>query len=391
MIGSIFTALSGMVGHQRALNVISNNVTNMNSPGFRGSTMNFTDVLGPRTIVAGGGGNIGSGVDSSQVVRDTRTGERQLTGNEADLALDGAGYFVLQNQDGETFYTRNGRFAFNDEGELLSVGQGLRVMARGADGVLIPVTVADLRSKPPKATTEVTLDGFISSASEQTTLDVSVIDTLGATHTVKLTITRNTNNQPPLPEGQAAFTVKAAEGDADIGEGTLTFHGAVAIGSPLRLDLELSGTEVATVTFDYRLSQIVSAGSSSLRVSEQDGRTPGTITARDFDEKGRLKLTYSNGEKADGPTLALARIEDESGLLELGAALYSYRGDKSVTLREAGSDLKVVAKSLELSNVDLTTEFSQMILMQRGYQASSQVVSTANDMLQELLQMRGRG
>jgi flagellar hook protein FlgE len=125
-----------------------------------------------------------------------------------------------------------------------------------------------------------------------------------------------------------------------------------------------------------------------LRVSEQDGYAPGAITGETFDEKGVLQIAYSNGQTVDGPSLALARIADTGGLLARGNSLFEYRGGQTVERRRAGDDLTVNRGSLELSNVDLTQQFGELILLQRGYQASSQVISTANDMLQELLQMR---
>jgi flagellar hook protein FlgE len=326
-------------------------------------------------------------------VRDNRAGDQQLTGNDTDLALDGEGFFILQNDEGQTFYTRNGRFVFNADDELVTVGQGLKVMTRNASGQLVPVTFGSLRVSPAKATTEITLDNLLSTADDEdgTTLDIKVFDALGTSHAIKLAIKKKTENNPPLPTGQIAFSVTATEGDTDIGTTTLTFIGTTPFDSPASIELALKDTDPATVKLNFDRVFLLSQGSSSLRVSEQDGRAAGTVTAKTFDEKGVLKLTYSNGEKADGPTLALARIDDEDGLVEQGASLFSYRGEKSVVLREPGDDLKVVPQSLELSNVDLTTEFSQLILMQRGYQAASQVISTANDMMQELLQMRGRG
>src|SRR5262249_5174340 len=153
--------------------------------------------------------------------------------------------------------------------------------------------------------------------------------------------------------------------------------------------LALQGTDAADVTFDFSGTQAGQFGSNSnLTVQKQDGGGAGTVASETFDAQGTLKITYSNGQSADGPQLALAQITDDSGLVELGNSLFAYKGAQTVTMRVAGDDLQVQAQTLERSNVDLTREFSELILMQRGYQASSQIVSTANDMLQQLLDMR---
>ena len=128
---------------------------------------------------------------------------------------------------------------------------------------------------------------------------------------------------------------------------------------------------------------------SSMSVSKQDGLAKGTISSEKFDAKGVLQITYTNGQTATGPTLALANIVDQSGLIELGNSLFSYQGKSPVQFRRAGEDLQILSQKLEGSNVDLTTEFSKIILMQRGYQAASEVISTSNELMQQLLQMKG--
>ena len=111
-------------------------------------------------------------------------------------------------------------------------------------------------------------------------------------------------------------------------------------------------------------------------MKSQDGHPLGQISALKFDEHGTLKITYSNGEKADGSRLVFAEVRDEASLRAEGESLLAYDGSEPPVMREGGDDLKVAGQSLELSNVDLTEEFAALILMQRGYQASSQVLST---------------
>ena len=408
MIDSIFVALSGMLGHQRGLNVISNNIANMNTPAFRGSRTSFTDVFvgAAPTGLPRGQQSLG-GVDASRTQLDLRRGDRQATGRDLDLMLQGEGYFVLQTEDGETRYTRDGRFDFLDgelvlaneaavlENDALARDRRLRVMARNANGELVPVTLKDLQVHAGKATTEITFQNNLSTFDNEHVIDsLAVFDKNGAQHTLRVTFTRMmaTNG------ATSSWKVTVSEGTQEIGTGTLEFLGTRPIPSSeaLSMTLQFSGADPAEVSFNFRdvnalpLGTMMNPTQSNVSVSSQDGFAPGTITGMTFDDQGVLKITYSNGQRVDGAKLALAQINDQKGLVEVGNSLFVYEGAESVTLREAGNDLRVLAQSLEQSNVDLTEQFSQLILMQRGYQASSQVLSTANDMLQELFDIRGQ-
>jgi flagellar hook protein FlgE len=393
MIDSIFVALSGMQGHQRGLSVISNNVANMNTPGFRGSTLTFADVFNgaPRSL-PGGQSSLGSGVSAAFTVMDLTTGEAQQTGNDLDLRLDGSGFFVLQDESGALRYTRNGSFEFNAEGQLVARGQKLKVMARNASGQLVPIELKDLQKNPPKATSEVTLERILSSEDEDHVIESLVaFDKAGGKHTLKVEFKNETPD--PNPTNVIVWKVTVFEGTTEVGAGEVRFLGSIPEpgSSPLALTLDLKDAGATEIAFNFDAVTSIDIGaSSSLAVQKQDGRLTGEISARSFDERGVLKLTYSNGEKADGPALVLAVIANESEMIQVGNSLFEYRGATPATLREAGDELKVMSQSLERSNVDLTEEFSELILMQRGYQASSQVVSTANDMLQELLDLRSR-
>jgi flagellar hook protein FlgE len=163
------------------------------------------------------------------------------------------------------------------------------------------------------------------------------------------------------------------------------------------MTLALKGTDATTVTFDLSAVSGIPLGTSggtaktsTLAVEKQDGFASGTLTTQTFDANGVLKLTYSNGQTADGPKLVFAEIADVDSLTSIGNSQFVFHGSQPPVLRAAGDDLKVVSQSLEGSNVDLTREFSELVLMQRGYQASSEVLSTVNEMLQQLFDIRGQ-
>lgn len=395
MISSIFVATSGMIGHQRGLEVVSNNIGNMNTPGFRGSVVSFSDVfigLGSHSTPSNGQRSVGGGLDASRTLLDLHVETPQQTGRDLDLALEGSGFFVLQDAEGATRYTRNGRFEFNTDGVLVAGREGLRVMSRSADGRLGAIDLDALRFNPAKATTQITLGRTLSSTPEATSHTIEAIDVFdaqGTRHTLSLKFTRATGSLPPGVTVAWDFVVE--EGNEQVGEGRLDFLVDRVINSPLDLTLTLRNAGSTVVRLDASAVSTAPIGvNSTLAFEKQDGYGQGNISAQTFDARGALKITYSNGQTATGPRLALAQIGDEGGLEAVGDAQFVYQGTREVLLREAGDDLRVTSRAIELSNVDLTQQFSELILLQRGYQASSQVISTANDMLQELLQLRGQ-
>jgi flagellar hook protein FlgE len=389
VLDSIFIALSGLRGHQRGLDVISHNVANMNTPGFKGSTVEFADVFGGEPGPGGESGAApGGGLDASRTSLDLRAGDSQQTGRDLDLALEGEGYFVFRDPAGALRYGRGGEFEFDAEGRLVGRGHGLQAMARAANGTLAPLTLDGLRVSPPQATGELQLTGNLSSTSSEHAIDPLVVyDRLGGAHSLRLTFTRDAGG------GFERWTLRASEAGRELDTAVLEFAGGrpLAGASPpkLRLPFAQGEAEVALV-LGAEVTSFSSGSTSTLALKSQDGHASGSISTLRFDESGRLQVGYSNGQSAEGARLALAQLRDDGGLQALGDGLFAHAGGEPPQLRTGGEDLRVQGGTLELSNVDLTREFGALILMQRGYQASSQVLGTANQMLQELFELGGR-
>ncbi|MET0534970.1 MAG: flagellar hook-basal body complex protein [Steroidobacter sp.] len=398
MIESIFIATSGMLGHERGLTVISNNVSNMNTAGFRGSTVSFSDVFigastsGLRDPFAGQQA-LGGGVNAGRTQIDFRLGDRQATSRDLDMLLTSQGFFIVEDESGELRYTRDGSFEFNADEELVLVGQRTKVMTRNASGELVPITTRDLMRNPSKTTTTVNFEGTLSSQDSRGTFaleTLDVFDSQGVEHTLKATFTRQTEG--PTNGATARWNVVFSESGLDVGTATIEFilNDVMPGTSPQQVTLLLRGGEAMDVSFNFDEIDGGPLGNNSALTATQDGFAPGRVSSRRFDANGVLKITYSNGQTADGAKLALAQIEDLGGLVQMSDTLFAYQGGREVIVREAGDDLQVISGALERSNVSLTRQFSELILMQRGYQASSQVLSTANDLVQSLLDLRGR-
>jgi flagellar hook protein FlgE len=398
MLDSIQLAMTGMLGFQRGLSVISNNVSNLSTPGFRGSSVDFADVFIDESV-QGGHGQPG-GLDSSRTLLDTHSGQQQNTGRDLDLFLDGSGYFVVKDENGGINYTRNGGFEFDAvTKDLVIRNQKLQVMGLSGSGELAPINIAALQTNPFKATTKIAFKNNLSPSDADVSLqNVTVIDSAGASHTLTVVFTRRSD--PSAGTNLVSWDISVLESGVSVASasGPQFVAGQLLQGSsPVAATLSFAGGGSIDVSLDFTDATGIAGVSpnptdpasraSTLAVASSDGVATGTLSAEKFDAKGVLKLTYTNGQSVDGPTLALASVPDEQ-LVPAGNSLFRATDAAPILPRTAGDNLKVVAGALEGSNVDLTSEFTKIILMQRGYQAASEVVTTANQMLQQLLDIR---
>jgi flagellar hook protein FlgE len=388
---------SGLKAFAEHLIVISNNVSNLNTVGFKSSESQFAELFSQ-------GGSRGVGVGLAQGAVNYRPGTPMETGRELDVMVDGRGYFVLKNrEDGTLLYTKSGRFDYDKDGYLVSdADPKLRVMAYNASGELQEVKTASFLSSAPVATTEIAYKGGVSNLVSEVTTNVKVYDSAGALHTLKLSYKR----APAPPGGTSTWKLW----DLQIKEGD-----TLITATPLRLRFEDNGFP-DTVTargleFEYTplggITQRIKIPMSSFHASENtpgttassglsdsdasaNGRAIGVLASKTFDVNGNVKFTYSNGDSITPFKLALATFQTHHGLRQVGNGAFATDSGATVRTGTAGAEFgQLVLNTLEKGNVDLTVEFSNMITTQRGYQASSQIISTANGMLEELIKLAG--
>jgi flagellar hook protein FlgE len=395
MFDSIFIGMSGLQSFSAGLRVISNNVANLNTPGFKSAEIRFADLYYQSGSY---GGNLnrsnsnlfGTGVGAGQTFLNFQSGESRQTGNPLDLSVGGTGFFITRGADGSLTYTRAGQFEFNKDGVLISRTTGREVMGLGSGGGLAAITLNGLRLNPPKATAQIKLTGNLSSNAPDFAIDsVKVFDALGGERTLRLSF-------KPKDGAAGTWVVTAIDGETEVGKGEVGFvDGKPAAGSDkvafTYTPTGLSGTAI-TLDFSSQVTSFSTGTFSSLAATSTDGHAVGSLTKLEFDAKGVLSLTYSNGEKASGLAIALADFESNIGLESVGDGEFAHPQPNQARLGTPGSAQfgGVASSQIEVSNVDLSTEFSDLIVTQRGYQASSRIVSTANEMLQELFEMKGR-
>jgi flagellar hook protein FlgE len=399
MLSSILSAFSGMLGFSKALDVISNNVGNMNTPGFKASELRFRDMFYRYGLSQGGGGSeqIGQGVDTGETRTKFRQGELRQTDNGLDSAINGNGFFVLQ-KDGQTFYTRNGQFEFNDDGVLIEKGSGATVASLSGGG-LHEISISGLRVSAPRATSEVTfVDNLSTGSTTHTINNIVVLDAAGASHTLTAVFTNNSATTA------GSWLVEVREGTTVLHNGEIRYQGT---GAPAAAPFNAltftyappGGVPSSVITFNFGApgtfsgSTSLSGGTTSgLRFATQDGFGLGSMLESTFSENGTLTLKYTNGQTVTHDRVALAWFEDLQALTLSGGNLFTSRDGQTpiFSMPDQNGMGTILSKRVELSNVELTEQFTEMVVIQRGYQASSQVISVANEMTQQLLDLRGR-
>ena len=391
MFESIYVGLSGLIGFSKGLNVLSNNVANLNTPGYKSSQLQFLDLY--YQLQSSGGesfAQIGNGVNTGATNLDTTQGDLRETGNDLDLAIDGAGFFVLRDE-GETFYTRAGQFEFDADGFLVERSNKARVAALSGQNNLRDININGLRTNPPSATSAVTFTGNLSSGDTQHVVtNTTIFDALGGAQVLTLTFDNNNSNVA----GSWNVTVNDATGT--IASGQIQFVNGVPVAGANSITFNYApagvGATSVTLDFDQDVTSFSAGNDSTLTVNTQNGFSAGALTTATFDDDGFLTLSYSNNQTTRQDRIALASFENINALQVTGGNTFTNRSGQTPLFGNPNESLfgNVVARSIEISNVDLTQQFSDLIVTQRGYQASSQVISTANEMIQQLFDIKGR-
>lgn len=378
---AFFNGLSGLFAFSKGLDTVSNNVSNMNTPGYRGSDTFYRSVSDGQ----------GAGIAGTRV--RTTPGEIRQTGSDTDLAIKGAGYFVLRDDQGALFYTRAGQFRVDEEGFLVDAVTQLQVLGINASGALSAISIQDHRSLPPAPTSRIELVGSLARSGPadpgHVIETVEVFDRNGVKQSLRLVF-------EPVGESVSSWKVSVInsagesvhtgeigfgpDGSPKEGGNTLSFNYA-SQGAEQRITLDFG----APGSFS-QASQVSSSVNHTLSARVKDGSAVAGLVRFAFDARGVVQFTYSNGEKRDGSQIALADFADETMLISGKNTLFSAPASSPPHYGRA-SDARfgsIQSGHVEMSNVDLAQEFGDILIIQRGYQASSRVMSVSNEMLEQL-------
>lgn len=404
MLRSMFTAVSSLNLHQSYLDVVANNLANANTTGYKASRVLFQDQFsqllspgaGPTTTLGGINPSlIGLGVQLGYVSPVFTQGMLQSTGRNLDMAVQGDGFFIY-DQGSARRYSREGSLTLDSNGFLVNSSTGLRVQGWTADA-----TTGIDPNLPPnniQITTDRTLARSSSKAVFGGNLDANtavgdtvsttmgVYDSLGVLQTSKVDFTRT---------GDSTWKWAAVEPAGTKGDGTVTFDkkgqiSANTVTTPMTI-LGSAGADPIALNLDLDNLTMLSMG-SSLAVTSQDGLPAGTVSGLFITPNdGSVYLVYSNGVREEVAQMALARFTNPSGLISAGHTTFQQglnSGEPEIGTANTGGRGTIASGYLEASNVDMAQEFTNMILAQRGFQASSRVITTSDEIMQELVNLK---
>lgn len=424
VLSSLYTGVSGLVAQGEALGVVGDNIANANTVGFKASRAEFQDILSKDLKGILGGNQIGRGTKIGAVNPIISQGNVDSTDKATDLAISGEGYFQVKGTDG-TSYTRDGSFHFDREGYLVS-NDNQRVQGFQADerGTILNKT-GDIRFPraliPAKPTKELKMDLNLDSRVDATkkfdikdpyatshfSTGVEVFDSQGNKHLMTMFFNKTEDRNwefrgtvdgkeisggtpgelGEVCKGTLKFNVDGKLDEQKITDSKFNFAGGALQDQKIKInfgDAIKEGGKGVDGTKQY-------GKDSDLITWHQDGAAAGTITNLSFNDQGVLTALYSNGEAQDLSQIALAKFENPEALFKVGNnRLKESRDSGQAALGASGraGRGKLFAKSLERSTVDLAAEFVNLIQNQRGFQANAKTITTTDELLGEVIQLK---
>ena len=426
MMRSMFSAISGLRAHQTWMDVIGNNISNVNTSGFKVGRVRFTDILsqlvrGASAPAEGRGGinplQIGLGAVTGAVDVIHTQGALQLTGKPSDLAIQGDGFFIVSDGS-QALYTRDGSFDIGSDLRLVNSSTGFYVLGWQADpngavdpaGPVGPITVPIGQQLDAIASTVITLQGNLDAAADPANANsvdfvakVSFIDSQGDRHELYIVFDQTAPNTWDYTIQEDDPRTTATEDDPTI-SGLSGNTGTIAFDVDGNFDPTNSTINSLSVTFDNTqtgagspqtltldLTNMTQLFSTSTANAVANGASAGSLSAFTVSQTGEVLGIYSNGTTKVIGQVALALFTNPGGLMKLGNNSYQptvNSGEPIIGTPGSGGRGVIASGYLEMSNVDLAQEFTNMIMAQRGFQANSRVITTSDEILQELVNLR---
>ena len=404
LLSSLYTGVSGLSANSEAMGVIGDNISNVNTVGFKSSKAVFSDLFS--TVLANGSTTrqLGRGSQLSGTLKEFSQGAFEASSNSLDMALDGSGFFVVNNGQGNQ-YTRAGQFRLNDNGLVQTVTgqtlQGQRVTNGIASATVENIDLAGVQSSP-EATTSFTLGANLDSSSSATstfTSPISIYNSVGTQVIASIQFTK------VAAANSWTYNISTSEGTLTSGaSGTVSFDNSGNLTSPatdpsIVIDYSASASPALTQTLSWDL--INSSGTTNGKLTGfaaasnnnslvQDGFSTGTLVGLTTDSTGIISGLFNNGQTDRLFQVTLGDFLAPTGLQRAGANLFSETADSGqVVLGTAGTGGfgGITGQSLELSNVDLAEQFVTMIQTQQAFQASARIITTADDLMTEAVNL----
>jgi flagellar hook protein FlgE len=424
LLNTMYTGVSGLDAESNALSVIGNNVANTNTVGFKESRAIFESVMGTTSPSPDA---VGSGVDMTSTQQLFTEGSIQNTGVSTDLALSGDGFFVVNGSAAGTqgnFYTRAGQMNLNAQGTLVNTDglqlQGYSQLPSGQLSTQLSSITLQTASLPPQATTTMNVTANLDANATPPTLawdaqnpaatsnfstSLTAYDSLGNSHVVNVYFQNTGAGQWTYHElaNGSEVTGGTAGQNFEFGTGTITFNTAGALQSvtPTGGAVTFNGANAQNIALNLG-TPIASGGTglngttqfgnpSDVTSQSQDGYASGDLSGVQIDQSGDVSGVYTNGQTIKVAQIAVAKFQDNDGLSNVGQNLWSSTvasGDPALGAAGTGGRGAIDSGALEQSNVDISSQFVDLIAHQQGFQANSKTIQTANQMLSDLMQLQ---
>lgn len=425
ILSSLYTGVSGLVAQGEALGVVGDNIANANTVGFKASRAEFQDILAKDLKGILGGNQIGRGTKIGSVNPILTQGNVDATDKATDLAISGEGYFQVRGSDG-TSYTRDGSFHFDREGYLVT-NDNQRVQGFQADekGNILNKT-GDIKFPraltPAKATSNIRLDLNLDSRAEAEFKKFDIKDPYSTSHySTGVEIYDSQGNKHLMTmffnkKADSTWDYRGTVDGKEVSGGEPGVLSEVCSGQlKFNADGKLESQEMTNSAFNFaggafqdqkikiKFGDAIAEGGKGVDGSKQygkesdliswsqDGAAAGTINNMSFNDQGVLTALYSNGEAKDLSQICLAKFENPEALFKVGNnRLKESRDSGAAALGASGraGRGKLFAKSLERSTVDLAAEFVNLIQNQRGFQANAKTITTTDQLLEEVIQLK---
>jgi flagellar hook protein FlgE len=420
-MSSVFSiALSSLQAESEAINTTGNNLANMNTDGFKGSAVDFKDLF---SQYMGDASSYQTGLGVSLPVNNQLFTQGAIQSSVAPLssAIQGNGFFVVNSPNSQQLFTRDGNFTQNSAGVLQTqTGENVQGWTAAANGTISTsgptgdIVLPAGTTLPPQATQNFSIDANLSAQGVATTTTgtfsapMQVVDSLGNTHNLTVTFTRSAASpntwsyDVTVPGGDLTGGVAGTQQSVLAAPGTVTFNSDGTLSNaggtaPVAVNINgladgASNMSVNWNLFDSNGNGLVTqyAQTSSLASSTQDGNQAAQLNSVAIQTGGRVVAIYSNGQQKVMAQLAMAAIQNPTSLENVGNNNFSVStqtATPAIGAPQSGGRGQLLGGSIESSNVDMAKEFTNLIVYQSAYQASSRVISTANNMNQDLMQL----
>jgi flagellar hook protein FlgE len=407
MSSAIANALSGLDANSTAINVVSGNLANLNTTGYKDIQVSFQDLVN-QSLSGFSNATAVSGSTVAQTTQSFTQGTLETTGGEYDAAIQGGGFFVVQEPSGATEYTRQGNFQVDSSGQLMTASgqfvQGWNASA-GVLNTTAPttgITLPNALTQPPVATSAFSLDvNLAGNAAGNATFSspIQIYDAQGNAHTLTVTYTETAANNWDYAVALPTADLGAASSNP-LASGTLTFdgngnlltplaaNGAIAI--PVTLANQASIPSLTWNLYDASGNPTISqSAQTSTNISfTQNGSAASQLSSMNIGAGGTVVATFSNGTTENVAQIALASVLNPDSMQQVDGNSFAPTGNTAapvIGMPSTGARGSITGGALETSTVDIATELTNLLTYERGYEANSKVITTEDNIVQDVL------